>query len=357
MSIAVVTNCAPPYRVPLFKLLSERLDATFYFHGPDQSQVPQNGLPFPSHFLSSQSKIWHSLSNSSHKAVIGGLSGRIALPLAYASSRHTHKPFILWASLWAHPRTPFHALSSIPVRRIYRKAEAVVTYGSHVSAYVARRRGDGAGIFEATQAVDNDFFSRRIEAGEREELRQVLGLETQPIVLFVGRLVEEKGLHYLLQAWKSMEHAHGEVLVVAGEGPLAAEVENQPNTKLIGQQSRDRLPVIYSMASALVLPSIMTRDFLEPWGLVLNEAMNQGVPVIASKSVGAVASGLVRDGHNGLVVSERSVSDLAGALGNLLDDDQLRSKLGTQARSDVSTYTYEQMADGFVRAVDYACNE
>ena len=71
---------------------------------------------------------------------------------------------------------------------------------------------------------------------------------------------------------------------------------------------------MYAAADVLVVPSIATRTFREPWGLVVNEAMNQGLPVIASDAVGAVAGGLVRDGRNGLVVRAGDSGALAHAM-------------------------------------------
>ncbi len=354
MSIAFVTNSAPSYRVPLFKELADQLDACFYFHDSELTQVSADDYPFPAQFLRSQSKVWKALSESDHEAVISGVSGRTALPLTYLSCKHADRPFILWASLWAHPRTPFHRISSIPLRRIYRKADAVVTYGPHVSSYVADQRGNETGIFEATQAVDNGFFSRQITIDEQQGLREELGLGSGPIVLFVGRLVEEKGLRYLLRTWQGIERERDEVLVVAGEGKLSGLAEGLSGVRLVGQQKPDLLPILYSLATVLVLPSIMTSDFLEPWGLVVNEAMNQGVPVIASESVGAVAAGLVRDGQNGIVVRERDPQELADAIERILANQELRESLGSQALSDISGYTHEKMVDGFRQALGHA---
>ena len=66
-------------------------------------------------------------------------------------------PLILWASLWAHPRSAAHALSYLPLRRLYRSADAVVTYGPHVSAYVSAR--GARNVHVAPQSVDNDFWA------------------------------------------------------------------------------------------------------------------------------------------------------------------------------------------------------
>ena len=80
------------------------------------------------------------------RAVVAGLSGRVALPAAYLGARAGRVPFVLWATIWRHPRTAAHALSYLPLRHIYRHADAIATYGPHVSAYVrakgAARAGD-----------------------------------------------------------------------------------------------------------------------------------------------------------------------------------------------------------------------
>jgi glycosyltransferase involved in cell wall biosynthesis len=103
-----------------------------------------------------------------------------------------------------------------------------------------------------------------------------------------------------------------------------------------------------------VLPSIPTPRFREPWGLVCNEAMHQGKPVIATTSVGAVAGGLVVDGDTGIVVAPGDARALAAAADRLLGDAALRSRLGSRARQAVSAYTYDAMVEAFDRAISAA---
>src|SRR4051794_41759743 len=88
-----------------------------------------------------------------YRAAIAGLGGRLALPASYLAARRARIPFVLWASLWAHPRSLVHALSFAPMRAIYERADAVATYGPHVTRYVERYRSAG-NVFEAPQAVD-----------------------------------------------------------------------------------------------------------------------------------------------------------------------------------------------------------
>src|SRR5204863_1020861 len=121
---------------------------------------------------------------------------------------------------------------------------------------------------------------------------------------------------------------------VVGDGPLASHVE-AAGTGVVaaGHVARERLPVAYAAAEMVVVPSISTRRFLEPWGLVCNEAMLQGTPVIASSAVGAVPGALVTHGGSGLVVRSGDDRELAAAIERVLDDAPLRSRLSRIARA------------------------
>ncbi|MGI8428370.1 MAG: glycosyltransferase [Solirubrobacteraceae bacterium] len=103
-----------------------------------------------------------------------------------------------------------------------------------------------------------------------------------------------------------------------------------------------------------MLPSIPTARFREPWGMVCNEAMHQGRPMIASAAVGAVAGGLVRDHQTGLVVAPGEPRALALAIDRLLGDESLRLRLGASAKAAVVAYGYDAMADAFGRALAVA---
>ena len=119
--------------------------------------------------------------------------------------------------------------------------------------------------------------------------------------------------------------------------------------RVVGPQPPEPVRNFLAAADVLVIPSLRTRTFREPWGLVANEAMNQSTPVIATDEVGAVAGGLVRHERNGLVVPADDAAALAAALRRLHDDPELRARLGANARRDVAAYTFEAWADGLRR--------
>jgi glycosyltransferase involved in cell wall biosynthesis len=358
MAVALVTNYIPPYRVPLYGLLAERLGVEVFCFGGEGSYVPMSqrdlerqleDAPFPAYELAHQRDAFGLARD--YDAVIASVSGRVALPAAYFGARRNGRPFLLWASLWRHPRTAAHLLSFPLMRRIYRKADAVITYGDHVSDYVERYRGEDRNIFVAPQAVEPELFGRAVSAAEIAGWRADLGLGDARLVLFVGRLVEEKGIRVLADAWRQLQHRDRRLCLV-GEGDGRPGPRNiESDVVLAGTMERERLPVAYAAADVVVVPSIPTPRFLEPWGLVCNEAMCQGCAVVATTAVGAAAGGLVRDGETGVVVPAGDSAALARALDRLLDDAPLRVRLGREAKAEVSGYTYEAAADAFSRAL------
>ncbi|HEV2980501.1 MAG TPA: glycosyltransferase family 4 protein, partial [Solirubrobacteraceae bacterium] len=174
--------------------------------------------------------------------------------------------------------------------------------------------------------------------------------------LFVGRPAREKGIAVLLSAWSRAGLRTEAGLVLAGVGnELAPSLRSASNdgggVMCMRALARDELRSVYASCDVLVLPSIRTRNFREPWGLVINEAMNRNLPVITSDEVGAAAGGLVRDGVNGLVVRAGDPAALAQALRRLAADAGLRARLGETGAGDIRAFSHDAWAQGFSRAL------
>lgn len=353
MAIALVTNVLAPYRVPLYALLAERYEVEVLCFGAGASYVPAwfgdldrqlAAAPFPARRIGGPPAALRL--GRRYDAAIAPVAGGAMLPATYLGMRARGKPFVLWGSVWAHPRGGKAALGWPLVRHVYRHADAVVTYGEHVRRYVARHRGRDDDVVIAPQSVEAELFGRPVGGAEIAAWRREAGLPADgPLVLAVGRLVPEKGVEALLAAWRLLDD--GATLAVVGDGPLAGAVAATPGARLLGPLARERLPVAYAAADALVVPSIPTPRFREPWGLVCNEALHQGTPVVATSAVGAVAGGLVRDGETGLVVAPGDPQALARALARLLADPALRARLGAAGRAALAGHTYAAMADAF----------
>jgi glycosyltransferase involved in cell wall biosynthesis len=357
--VLFATGHAPAYRVGALARLHEREGIELaLFGGGSRHGGPgfRGELPFPSRAVGPR-ELARLAAGGGYRAVVCPTGGRLAPAAAWAGARRGGAAVILWASLWAHPRSAGHALTYLPLRRLYRSADAVVTYGPHVSAYVSAR--GARNVHVAPQSVDNGFWSAADvtppalpgwPAGPRTRF------------LFVGRAAPEKGLATLLQAWRAYAGAAGEpdALVLVGapsdpRGPVGAPPGDDgaaaPGILRVGRVAPAQLRDIYAACDVLVVPSIRTRTFREPWGLVVNEAMNRGLAVIASDEVGAAAGGLVRDGVSGIVVPAGDAGSLATAITRLAGDPGLRRRLGSAGRAAVAGYSHDAWAQGFSEAL------
>ena len=243
------------------------------------------------------------------------------------------RPFVLWGSVWAHPRGGGrHGSGCRSCGTSTSHADAVVTYGEHVRQYVTRYRGhaDKDDVVIAPQSVEAELFGRAVGADEIAAWRAEAGLPRRPARALrrpPGGGEGRRGCCSTPGA-RSRPRRRVPTLVAIGDGPLAGELAATPGARLLGPLARERLPVAYAAAELLVLPSIPTPRFREPWGLVCNEALHQATPVVATTAVGAVAGGLVRDGETGLVVPPGDPGALADAIARLLGD----AALGARAR-------------------------
>lgn len=163
-----------------------------------------------------------------------------------------------------------------------------------------------------------------------------------PLLLFVGRVVEEKGVEDLLQATKLLSRSHPDVLtLIVGEGQdradmarTAGELGIADRTRFIGWVNPEDIPAYMRAADVFIGPSRTGRNgWIEAQGLTFLEAMGAGVPVIATRSGGIVDA--VIDGETGLLVDERAPEQIALAVERLLTDTAFAARLSAAAATRV----------------------
>jgi len=208
--------------------------------------------------------------------------------------------------------------------------------------------------------VDNSAYHQPVAEQAKAALRAKLSLGDRKVILYLARLEEEKGGDYLIGAFTHL-NLEDAVLVVVGDGSLRETLEAlarqqgvQERVRFVGYVPPEETQIYYAIAEVYVLPSVTMPTGKEPWGLTVNEAMNQGVPVVASEAVGAAAGGLVQSGVNGFVVPERDSAALAQALHCILTDVALREAMSQNARQTIAAWDNERMVEGFQHAIDYA---
>ena len=190
-------------------------------------------------------------------------------------------------------------------------------------------------IYPLPFGVDEEEFSREIEWNVRAEL----GLPTEDLLLFVGRLGKEKNLTFLLRAFKRLLHYHDTArLIITGDGPqrqtlqkYATELDIAPYVVFTGFLDRKRLVDLYKQALFVFASKTETQ------GIVLVEAMMAGSPVIAIGKMGVLD--IVQPGKTGILVEENE-DEFARACHRLLEDKTERERLGRAAQK----WAYSQSA-------------
>jgi glycosyltransferase involved in cell wall biosynthesis len=209
-------------------------------------------------------------------------------------------------------------------------------------------------IFFVPYAVDNARFQRDAERWQasRHQLRTDLGLPAGlPVVLYVGKLIPRKRPLDVVEAYARIAADHPAAIVFVGEGSERPRLEaaiaghRLSHVSITGFVNLSGIGRYYAAADVLVLPSSH-----EPWGLVLNEGMCFGLPVVASDAVGA-APDLVRPGENGFVYPTGDIGNLASALRRLLADPVQRSAMGARSREIVARFSYDADVEGIVAAL------
>lgn len=374
MKVAFVHNFCTHYTRPTFELLSKLVPVDYYFFSEGQEWYWQSECgaisgdfkhEYLRGFCIGRTRVTPSLIfrlwGTNYDAYIKCINGRFALPLTFLIARLKRKPFILRTGIWMRIQTPIHHILFPITRYIYRQSDALVVYGEQTKKYLISEGVKAERIFVAPHAVENERYSRYVSDEEKALMRDRLHIAPdQKVILHVGRLEEVKGLRYLIEAFRQIEGANA-VLVFVGSGTMRPVLEAyardagiESRVRFAGHVSPAETVQFYAIAHCLVLASITMPTGNELWGLVINEAFNQGVPVIASTAVGAAAAGLVVDRVNGMVVPERNAEAIRNSLNELLGDEQLHKRLSREARRVIRDWTPQRMAEAFCEAIFFA---
>jgi glycosyltransferase involved in cell wall biosynthesis len=192
-------------------------------------------------------------------------------------------------------------------------------------------------------AVDINRFNPEIDG---HKIRERFNIQSEPLVLFVGRLDINKGILYLIDAFsKIIMQIPDAKLVIVGEGPLKNSILSRVNklnlrksVTLVGRVDEEDLPKVYAASDLVVLPSLM-----EGFGIVLLEAMASGRPCVVTR-VGGTEEAII-DGENGFFVPSADPYSLSRAIYTLLTNDDLAKDFGRAGRKRVEkNFTWDTIA-------------
>jgi glycosyltransferase involved in cell wall biosynthesis len=256
-------------------------------------------------------------------------------------------------------------------RRLFRRVGGYLCIGTLNREFY---RGFGVPedkLFSMPYAVDNAWFQARCReaAMRREVFRRELDLEPgRKIILFAAKFIPVKApgdlVEAYLEAWSQNQKAEGRgwktedggkpYLLFVGDGPLRPDLEKQAgahfgkDVRFLGFRNQSELPAFYDLCDVFVLPS-----HHEPWGLVVNETMNAGKPVIVSDRVGA-APDLVQHGVNGWIYPHGNVAALSRCLTEAFNGNDLK-EMGRRSLNIINSWDFEADLRGLLAALDFVC--
>ncbi len=372
MKLVILTEIIAPYRIPVFNALAKLhgIDLQVIFlaetdPGARDWIVYKNEIRFSYEVLPSHRNrfgkhnvllnwgVEAALRKAKPDVIICGGYNYAASWQALFWARRNRSAFLLWTESnsadMRHPNRLLRRLKSTFIE----KCDGFVVPGKASQQYLLSFNICQERIFTAPNAVDNNRYSNAAADVRRDpsKWRSQLNLPER-FFLFVGRMVVEKGVFDLLQAYGRLDpDIRGKVgLVFVGDGRALAGLErlalnvNGGSIQFPRFIHRENLPCYYALAEALVLPT-----HSDPWGLVVNEGMACGLPVVCTQVAGCVPD-LLEDGWNGRVLAVGNIEALVQALEDLARNPEKIREMAENSRKRILNFSPEICANGMAEA-------
>lgn len=236
-----------------------------------------------------------------------------------------------------------------------RVCDGCLPIGSRNAEYYRQRGVMEERLFRVPYTVNNDYFWTESKPSREnpKQARDEFALPPDvPLILYASKMTKRKRPMDLLRAFEQIRSRDIKAgLVFAGDGSemnrLQSYVrENEiPGVFFLGFLNQSALPKIYGACDVFVLPSEN-----EPWGLVINEAMAAGLPVVASEEIGAVGD-LVEHGRNGFTFEAGDTAALADSLHEVVSNEKRRKRMSEESMDIIRGWSYEECVEGIQDAL------
>jgi glycosyltransferase involved in cell wall biosynthesis len=373
LKVVLVHNSAMWYRLPFFKALAQLYDLVIFF--TDASSV--EGLEGVNYeILRRPLKSLRAISFLQADVFVPGLVFRLMVRdydvvvgglfdiASFVIAKMRRKPFILWSETWHFSeRESFTFRLLCPLLKFFiSHADAVL-----VPSQMHKKETISLGARDTKTFIMPNVSNVHVISSDyrkAEELGSKLALKGKRIILYVGRLIESKGVQYLIEAVATLVSESDDIaLVCVGGGPFREQLELLCKELRVGERvlfsgrvdldtTRNAYLVPYFLlCDVCVVPSFFLRGMPDPCPLVVNSAMNCGKAVIATTAVGCVYD-KINNGFNGFIVPEKDSGALYAALKAVLADPATAKAMGEASREVIEAgFTYSHMIRGFQKAI------
>jgi glycosyltransferase involved in cell wall biosynthesis len=377
--LAVVNTHPVQYYAPIFRELAQRADVTVFFaHRPSRDDQANAGfgvgfewdIDFTDGFRNIFLKNVASMPNvhqfsgcdtpdiGDHFArgrfdavLLMGWQSKCLIQALLACKRRGIPVMVRGDSHLETPRSTLKkAMKSITYPLFLRAFDAALYVGQRSRSYWLHYGYPPERLFSSPHCVDTEWFSSRATRAARANLRGEIGISRETkLVTFAGKLLPGKRPLDLVASVAKCRAAGLPIeLVIAGDGPMRDELINAASTSAVplhhlGFCNQSRMPAVYAASDVLVLPSSS-----ETWGLVANEALACGCPIIVSDACGC-ALDLASDGQSGRRYPVGDTEALQAAITRTLTEPPTQERIGAKSKQ----YSVAAAVEGILAAADY----
>jgi glycosyltransferase involved in cell wall biosynthesis len=359
-----------PYRAHIYKALLENFDVKFYLIGFEAvnrywiEHLEMKNCEILSEYpaLGYRSGVSPTLLKKAwtekYDVWIGSALYAFSTHMAYPIVRAKGKKFVLWSEDWYWGGDLLSQMAVPLCRWILRGANLIIVAGGKQKEFACQN-----GTLESNIKIAyNSYIPCMPRPIKDEEVANIIYQKKRFRILYLGRIIEYKGLDSLIEAYAPLEEKYtGKIeLVLVGSGPFEllckrlVEKLKLNSVSFVGRVNHEEVQEIYRHSDVFVHPCkwySKRRVRGEAWGFVINEAMSMGLPVITTSAVGS-AYDLVEHGKSGFIIQPGDRDSLTQALDMLYTDASLRNAVGQAAKARIhALFTPDKQATAFVEAV------
>jgi glycosyltransferase involved in cell wall biosynthesis len=374
--IAIIHNILNPHIIPLFEKLYQEKDYDFKFFFASESEsnrlwktevnkkfdykiLPKIALEFRGKdlftYFINPTIIFELIKYNPDVIIVGGWD-IFAYQIAFLYAKLFRKKFILRSGSTKYEKSWRRTISKPLVRLMIRGADALIVYGTRAKEYLISLGAKSKKIFIAYNTIDIESFQKELKKwkNQKREVKEEIGIETEKVILFVGQLIERKGVIHLIKTFRKLKKGIAGVgLLIVGHGQQERELKELVKKDKIkdvcfyGGADWPEVAKFYAIADLFVLPSTE-----EVWGLVINEAMAAGLPVITTDRVGASVD-LVEEGKNGAVVKSGDIHELSLAMKKILRNPKILVEMSKESERKIGTFNLDAQTKGALKAINF----
>lgn len=365
MNILILTTIPAPYRVELFNELGKYYNLTVCFEQYHDDTRNEN---------------WYVINNYNFKAVFlkdtkKKISIKFDFNRYFKDENYSCILFFEYSTLTAS----YFILKSIIERKLFilncdgslldneslhkkiiksifvKNANGYITGGIY-GKYYFEKYGANTNLIHTinfTSLYQEDIINTQISKIDKIKLREKYNITGEKVAIAVGRFIHSKNFERLIKIWANIDKNH--TLLLIGEGKYEEKYLNMikklniNNIRVLPFLKKEKLLDYYKLSDILIHPTLS-----DVWGLVINEAMACGLPVITTDKCVAGME-LIESGKNGYVVDAYNDEEMYNRIQLLFNDDQLREIIGDNNISKISHYTYEVSSKKLSNAIHTLC--